>query len=520
MSQLDIVKSLLLNLRKEEIRSLRRYLQLFEEGNGANQLKSLSLLELILNGKNYPEEKICKKLYGDHSEPTLKTFNKMLTRFKEKVYELLILDINLFRKDSHDELNMAVSEVRKLLLQINVLERIAPVQEVLRLYDKVKQVAKNFELYDELLLSLSGRILFAGKYAGSGVKREIQTEIMFYDRCRHSLVKAREFYFRLVQMKTGHSITPDKLVYEQAIEELEHEYRYTKSASVGYILNDLNCHFQQAIGNFDAAEKACHRVISIVSENPAVYRDERMTRAFINLATIELLRLNFRQSESAVSRAYIYIQGKKDIDLEAGKLTFLNFFYRGQYERAVLYLNALQPDPNNDAVVEYGIFNYFRAAVNTLLGHTHEALTLLQKTNDLDKDQPAWNMGIRLLVILNLLETEKLDAVESQIENFKKYIERTDKSRINTERFSLIVKLLSSLMKESFDYSAVFEKESNNFSLLDSAIPELSWNPESPEIIIFPIWIQSRAKHLNYQQLVEEWFESRRKITHELRLFD
>jgi hypothetical protein len=519
MSQFEIISELIGSLRKEEIRSLRRFLQLFEEGSETHQLKSLALLELILNTKNYPEETICKKLYGDSLPGSLKTFNKMLLRLKDKVYELLMLDINLFRKNGFGELNMAVSEIRKMLLQVNVIESRTTAAEVLRLYEKIRVIGRKYELYDELLQGLWGKLKISGQINAAAPKEDQMTEIMFFDRCRHSLIKARESYMKLVRREDSR-LPGDTAAYDQAIEELEHEYRYTKSASVGYLLYDLMCHYQCAIRNYDAAEKACRHVISIVSENPAVYRDDRMTKAFLTLATIELFRFKFRQVEATIVRSQVYSKGDKALAWEAREISFLMHFYRGSLQKATgMLLNPNEAETELSGI-QTAKNSFYLAAVNTVLGKTHEALQLLQNTAELEKGQPEWNAGVRLLVIFNLVQANKLDAAESHIENLRKYIERTSRYTPVTERISLILKMLARLVNESFDFNSLLLKEKNSFSLLESNVPGLAWQPKSAEVIILPLWIRSIATEKSYVSLLEEWFDSHKKVQSHLTLFD
>gem|GEM_PF-3388801 len=520
MSQFVIIKDLISNLRKEEIRSLRRFLQLFEEGSETSQLKGMAFLELLLSTRNYPEEKICKKLYGDDSPATMKSFNKMLLRFKDKVYESLTLDINLFRKDRHDDLSMAISEVRKLLLQVNVLEEKAPVQEVLKLYDRIRQVARKYELYDELLQAMSGKISFMGRLTGQRHPGEHATELLFYDRCRHSLLKAREVYHRLVQLAPDRDASAAIPAYEQALEEMEHEYRYTKSAAIGHILYELTAYYQQALKNYDAAEKASQRVISIVSENPSVYRNERMTKAFLDLANIELRRFKFRHVESAVLRAQVYSKGYALLAAEALEISFLSCFYRGDYEKAEQLLTGGHEKIRDYSLIWSEKLSFFLAALKTVLGKTHEALLLLQQTGNLEKELVSWNSGIRLMIILNLIEAEKLDAAESQIENYRKYLERASKNTVVSDRDLLIAKILGKLANESFDFHHVLKKEKSNFSLLESNIPQYVWQPKSPEIIMFHSWIQAKASGKKYASQAEEWFDRFRKVPVGLTLFD
>lgn len=261
-------------------------------------------------------------------------------------------------------------------------------------------------------------------------------------------------------------------------------------------------------------------MITIISENPAVYRNERMTKAFIRLAAIEVYRYSFKQAETTLSRALFYSKDNETLTKEVDLISFHTLFYKGNYEKAGLLVSSKLLNLDLLSSLEISRNCFFLAAVNTVLGKTHEAQKQLQQTAEIEKEHPAWNASSRLLVIMNFLETEKFDLVESHIENFRKFLERSAKAGFSNQRFLIIVKLLSHLVNESFNYRLLWEKEKDTISTLESNIPDLVWQPMSPELIIFPVWLHAKASQKSYYSIAQEWFEHNRKSTLELTLFD
>lgn len=245
-----------------------------------------------------------------------------------------------------------------------------------------------------------------------------------------------------------------------------------------------------------------------------------MTRAFLDLSNIELCRARFRQAEAALQRARVY--GKENPSLETSdfEITFHLRFYQGHYEKAELLARPVIDALNGTSSPWSARCYFYMAAIKTIQGKTHEALPLLQNTAELEKESLSWNCGIRLMVIINLLKAEKLDAVESHIENLRKYLDRSSKNGLISERYSLIVKLLSRLANESFDFKVLARKEKNNLDLLESQVPNLAWQPRSPELILFPLWIRAHAEQVDYSTLANAWFEGSRHASVALTLFD
>src|SRR5574338_478830 len=104
IGQFDIVKDLVSKCKREEIKSFRSFLTAFDSGTGKHRGKSLKLLNYLVAKRNYHEHDVCLKIYGAFDKRSQQAFNRLLNRFKSKLYECLCLDINVYRDDSLSEL--------------------------------------------------------------------------------------------------------------------------------------------------------------------------------------------------------------------------------------------------------------------------------------------------------------------------------------------------------------------------------------------------------------------------------
>ena len=132
-----------------------------------------------------------------------------------------------------------------------------------------------------------------------------------------------------------------------------------------------------------------------------------------------------------------------------------------------------------------------------------EAHRILQDTKEIERDKEGWNLGIRILSIINQLEGEKLDIVDLNIESLRKHIDRTIKMKAVRKRDVIILRLLAKLSRQGFNFKAVWKKNLKYFEMLASDDPEYRWEMKSPEMIIFHKWFEAKAKGREYDYVLK-----------------
>ena len=152
--------------------------------------------------------------------------------------------------------------------------------------------------------------------------------------------------------------------------------------------------------------------------------------------------------------------------------------------------------------------SFLFASVLVLKKQHSDAHKVLQDTKEIEKDKEGWNLGIRILSIINQLESHKLDIVDLNIESLRKHIERTIKMKAIRKRDVIILKLLAKLSRQGFNFKAVWKKNLKYFDLLASNDPEYRWEMKSPEMIIFHRWFESKVKGKDYDYVLKAPQES------------
>ena len=505
MAQFELVNQLVKNSSSEAIKSLKSMIKQNDDGVDNAKSKSELLLDLIVKYKGEADEKaLCKKIYGAIDEKSLKAFGKLLIRLKDKIYENALLDKNLFRSDAFSELRIAKFELQKLILLCNVLEVTAIKEEIERICDRAILKGKEYELYNELLSAFEIKYNILSTKNDKQLLHDIDKEIVFYDRCRISLFKAKKKYDELLidlNLKTGSS-NPQEL--QQTIVELEHEYRYTQSANIMYYLQLYSIHYLQSLENYPKAEEHCNELIALVKNNKAVYLHERLGKAYINLATNDLYSYGFSTALENANHAMGFCKTKPAYLYKVTEIQFLSSYFSGKINESKNLLNDLSDIAEELTSIESAKCSFYKAVISFLMEDNKTVNQYLNEITDIEKDKDGWNIGIRILSILNLLKSEKFELVESKIESLRKHIERSEKTDEVSPRNRLIFQILLELGRSSYNYKQVWEQQNESFNLLSSYNNQYKWSVKGPELIRFHDWFRAKANNEAYELKVKK----------------
>ena len=160
-------------------------------------------------------------------------------------------------------------------------------------------------------------------------------------------------------------------------------------------------------------------------------------------------------------------------------------------KECLTYISKLiESDDNYE--IKKSKYYYLGLNCNFLFGHS-----LLGNTFS-DFPDEKWKFYHRVFSIQLLIESEKYELADAQIENNRKYIERMKKSDVLDSRQELIGKVLIELSRKSYDFKKVSKSKHKELTLLDSVEPEYRWQIMSPEFIVFQEWFKAQLNHEKY----------------------
>ncbi len=495
----DLVKG----LTNEEINSVRRYLNCFDEIFGNNKTKTANLFDLLISDEEMTQDEIISILYTNSS--SVDAFEKLSIRLIEKIHECLILDINVERKDVYPEFVKATIDVRKKIMQAHILLGRGLSNELENVYDKIIVKAKKYELYSELVEVSYLKQIYLGLRKGKVEYEKLTAEIKFYEYCRDAVHKATDYYYRLIINNEFSSINVvDKKLLSESVDDLKEIYNYTKSANIGYYLHLLEFELFQINGQQIEAKSVCHNLVDLIQDNPSIYMKRRLGSAFYNLAENELYSYDFKSAGLHARLAQDYFNKNTSNHSAARELEFYSFYYQGDLEKADLAINSLISETVVHSEFHDSRRAFLAANVAFLKKNKRVAKNLLDECKEIDKDKEGYNIGIRILSIMNQIDGEVMDIAQNQIESMRKHIERTMKMKEVRGRDITILRILNELVNQSFDFEAVWKSRKHLFDLLASEDEDQKWDIKGHELVIFQEWFKARANQSEYPVAIQK----------------
>ena len=488
-------------LRSHERKTFRRFLELHEDGN-LTQSKSLKLFDIFNSDKEYSESDIQSKLYGKNKVEK-STLNKLLERFREKMYESNYLDVNLYREDVNSPYFMGLMEAKKLVgLSYNIAARGVENKEMVRVLKRGIQLSQKFELYDEWICFLNLKFLLNASLFPDSDPIELLDQMKDVQQRKNMLNEAQYFVYKLIRAFQDQS-TIRKDIREDlftAIERLEHENKLSFSWNVYYNITLLKLQLFHADEKYADAEILLQELLINLQEQPSLKQFTRIAEAYTNLAATQMNNFKFMEAVKSNEEA-LRFPGLRPSDKNYYKesLAFLNI-YLGNYSKSNQALKEIVSEGLiGNSEEELSRRKYLLATNLFLQGDYKKSNIQLQDTKEIENEKEGWNIGIRLLQIFLTLETEKIDLADQRIESLRKHIERTSKMKSVRKRDIVIFRILRHLAMNGFDFKETWLDKKKDFVLLQSEMSDYKWIPRSHELIIFHQWFEAKVRQKKYQ---------------------
>lgn len=500
-SKLELAKNFYDRLQTHEKKTFRRFIQLKIKEGEHNFMSQF--LELISSRPEEEEEFFITQLYGAVDENNSNAFRKLLERFIDKMYESLLLDVNIYNTKFTSVFYMNVIELRKLISIIHVvMARGVPSKEMNRLINRGITLSQRFEKYEELLIFLQFKLLQAGFLEGFYKQKLLYAEIESVEKKRSAMFESRNLMYKYITDQQHKSIDDYKLTNEikLAAERCRELYEQTKLNNIlsdWYILEMQYCHFTL---DYQRAEILQLELIRYIFNSPALYQKNRLCDNFTNLAITQMYLYKFENALNSINAAMKYapmvIESQNYYN---DQLSFI-YLYTKNYDKALRVLKDLMKNTKfGSADTQISLRQYKLACTYFLVKDFKKCFLELQATSEIENDRDGWNIGVRMLQIFLTLETEKIDLADKKIENLRKHIERTVKMKSIRKRDVVIFRLLTHLSRSGFDFKEVWEERQKDFRLLRSDDPEYRWMPRSHELILFDQWFESKVQNIAYE---------------------
>jgi hypothetical protein len=486
MITLNTIKNLIGKLKSEEFKSLVKYLRYYQDSRLESRGKSLKLVELVKEHPDINSKDLQFLLYGRENYTA---FNKLLHRTKDKIYEVILFDQNL-SKTYYSERNRVVFDIRKKLVQSEVLYLRGMNEDLENLHNKIISKAKDFEVYDSLIEALQAKQRFLGFRFGKKAFDRIENEILYFEESRRAVLRSRSLYTK-IGAKINQSVSPAdyKNELKDAIEILTADFHYTKSATVGYYLFYLQTEWFHMHEEYKEADETLKKLLNLLIEHPSIYTKARHGDVLINLANNDILMQNFQSAiaNSAIAKTFYDINS---VTLDVAKENeFYARFYNGEIKIAEEIITEIyNSSRKSNTPFLFSKRAFLFACLKTYKGELNDSKEILREVKEIEKDKEGWNLGKRILTIINRIESNEFESADLEVLSLEKFIKRILKYRHVRKRDIIILRILLKLINEGFDFNKVYHQRKRYFDLLEGTHPDYKWKIKSPEIILFDKW--------------------------------
>lgn len=495
MSALTTIRVLLQKMTKEEKKVARKYLNAFDTRGSGLPNQSLKLFDLLARetsaDQRFDDRAIENLVYGKKAGAA---FPRLILRLRDKLFESLLLRINMERDGAYGERSVALYEIRNELSLAQILLDRGAWDLVPMITDECIKKAEKFEHYAELLAAL--RIQLQIRTIDKG-KAVIEEENRKYTKVVRSLLaskKALELYHIVCSQVEFKSKGISLQELEQSISTLQGEYEATGSATVAFFQNYLEVHLYQELGMYKSASSALKRQADLAEFHPAIYSKARLAGVYVNLAWNEIYTRKFANALKYTRKVRLIWPGKHFVIYRCYDTEFYSYFYQGKYELALDAMNFLQKHDNSQSAdYRIGKREYQKACVLFMLGKYEQVHKILNTLNPIENDQEGWNLALRTLFIMNDLELEKTDNAFKRIENMRKQIDKLKKINTDVPREVLKFEILRSLVNSKFDFVETRNKRKDDLEKLSNQKNRFRWKILSPELIPFEQWFESKV---------------------------
>jgi hypothetical protein len=505
LARLKQLQQLSASMHPYEVKNLTELLQNFEPSRKGKTPAALEFWELLQgnDGVESLQQEVLTQFGPENS--------KRLARRWQKVFSHnLLLDHNLEVEDAYSEIARQRMRIEQQLLFVQILASRDLFEEALDHLRELETDAHTYFLYDSLVQIMTMKQELLEQVGAFEEIEQCFADADFYELCSAANVRAKKAYYKAIQnygfKAHSHSSTNlDRLALLAAdLKVLEEDYATTKSALVNYYFHYLKVEHLQLQQQFGEATKYCLALLDVIRGNPSVYHSRRMGIAYLNLSQNELFNHYFDYALGFAKQGQDYFQqGSRNRELGL-EMEFYAYFYAGKTRTSGEVLDQLLAIQNRGKTDGERDFRtswraYLRACVHFVMGDFREVHRTLHDATQINRDKEGWNLGMRVLTVMNLLELNLKDHADAEIDNLKNFARRSLAGAPIRQRDRVIIELFSALKKHNYDFEAVVAQQHTLLQRLASKQHALAWKVQTPELIAVHKWFEAKALNRLYR---------------------
>jgi hypothetical protein len=482
--------SLIKNLGPEELQEINRSLK--EKGSENRLLGKLFSFLSSTSNNEIKDRELAQFLYGRYKPSAIPPLKSRLFRF---ILDTMICG-KLIAREEYDNNDRKMLRVRKKMLQFRALYRKKNKPDVIVLFHLLNEIiseAKEVEQYDVLVDALFFKKTMLKVRKGFSEVRIIEKEMTKYQYAYNALLVANDHYIDLVtnqdQIKEkgkGNILQSQR----KAAREIKQTLEVVKSPTILYYYHLLKLDICIKSKQLNRAYALCLAIEKLLKKHPVLHRAERMGFVFDNMCEIQVYRKNFSKAIENARQAQKFYSRSTLSFLLSRQQEFLSNFYAGNYTRAYALIEEMLLFPLlNKGEFRHDKYLFFKACTLFKLNKFTEALSICNRALKINMDKGRWDMGIRYLRLMCLIEME--DDAYNSVEALRKIISRLSRQKLISKRDQLIYRLFNEYALQAFG-AGYGKKLIQTFA--EIALPVNTWSFYSHEPIPIDKWLKERLK--------------------------
>ncbi|TVR38686.1 MAG: hypothetical protein EA392_09435 [Cryomorphaceae bacterium] len=466
---------------------------------GAQHLKSHEALQYMLDHPNADYDELLNAISPGMDKYD---FNKFLTRLRDKIFDSLTLRQNILRRGNYSEWYKARQLVTKnWILITNLLGRGNQRSANLLMSNEI-QTCETYELYDLLVSILRIKLEWDGLSQGEKAFSILRSKITEAEKKRDAVYLALEWNTRFYMAADRKASQNEQVgLLTEALSELQRLYNSTKSATVGQYVYLFEMEYFQALGDYNSAGKSAEKMVHVINASPALRSDIKLSSAYVNLAYNHMLMHEFDHCQKNIELS-LRGAGVGSYNFVAIKsLQAQTYYFQGNLNMAWEVADTLlQSDLIRVAPFERSKMVYLQACILFNRGQFSKAYERCNSEYALmDTDPEGWNVGVRILSIMCLMEMQLLDLADLSIDSLRKHLSKNPEELEFASRDKAILKILRNLERTSFDFAKTYFNNQDLFYELESDHSDYAWKIRSHEYVVFHHWFLDKIAKLPYQ---------------------
>ena len=480
---MEKLRSIIACLKPSEIHLIRDYYQL-RKNQGSRRLV---LFDLIVEEKVADDESASMRIF---CHPPDSNFSQLKRRLKDDILNILM--ICPVEKSYQSENIKAEFKARKMLMQGKILLSRGVYEEGTSILRKACQLAEKYELST---VSLEIQDLLRTHI---GVKKGLEVYKSYQETIDHNLedmrmeLEAKDLNHRIMIPSLYSAAETGERPEEEKLRKIKTHFDSSGSARVGfwYYLSAIRLHINNR--DFERAYRLGQQLARLIDHEPAIHTVPNRAGIHLELARILIHLEQFPEAITMALEARKLFQRGMLNELYAIETLFFAHFRNRQWgEAQELIAEATHHRQYEAHELTPGKWQYFKANVAFARRDFDASLADLHLNCTLKKDRGGWFLGYRILELLNLIEKQEYDWIDSKLESFRKYLQQVNSHQV--PRCKNILRLLFALSKHGFDFQATRRDEQSLISSLSQARAENYWDPMGYELVRISDWVDRSA---------------------------